>query len=395
MNAKTPAILLLGPALAAVSGVSTHLNILLASSLGQAFRLKHFQVGREGHQESVARRIVRLLISPWALAATILAGRVDIVHINTSLNRRAYWRDLAYLVMARLCGARVVYQVHGGDLPEQFAGHGRLRRALLRATWRLPDVIVVLARCELAAYREFLPGNNIKLLPNAIDSAPYATLDNQNRGAHSLVQLLYIGRLAREKGLYEALQGLHLALAQGVAARLVVAGSGPEETRLKNFARQLGLSGSVDFVGPVSGAAKLKWLGESDILLLPSYAEGLPYALLEGMAAGLPVIATRVGAIPDVVGDGVHGVFVAPRDVKGIARSIKRLAGDPASLAKMSAACRLRVASCYSITGMAGEFSRLYAEIFSMNSPENYPPAPAETPAETRTKDYTEAATRL
>ena len=365
----SPLVLLLGPALAAVSGVSTHLNLLLASCLGQRFRLQHFQVGSEGRQESSARRIGRLLFSPLVLAATILARRVAIVHLNTSLNRRAYWRDLAYMAVARICGARVVYQVHGGDLPAQFAGNSRLLRALLRATLRLPEAIVVLARCEFQAYRNFLPGGNIKRLPNAIDSAPYTRLKERKRRARSTLQLLYIGRLAREKGIYEALHGLHLALAQGVAAHLIIAGSGPDEVGLRQFAGHLRLQEAVAFVGPVFGESKLKWLLKSDVLLLPSYAEGLPYALLEGMAAGLPVIATRVGAIPDVVTEGIHGAFVGQRDAIGIGRAIKKLADDPASMARMSAACRKRVAIRYSVDGLAGGFTRLYSEICARRTP--------------------------
>ena len=85
--------------------------------------------------------------------------------------------------------------------------------------------------------------------------------------------------------------------------------------------------------------------------------------LLEGMAAGAPAITTRVGAIPDVVTEGVHGLFVPSRDSESIARAIGRLAADRDLLARMSAACRRRIASRYSMERLSGEVRRLYSEM--------------------------------
>jgi glycosyltransferase involved in cell wall biosynthesis len=321
----------------------------------------HFQVGSEGRTESAWRRFARLLVSPFCLAAVILARGATTVHVNTSLNVRAYWRDLAYLIVAKLCGARVVYQVHGGALPQQFCRGSRAFGAFLRWTLRLPDALVVLAQSELKAYRGFVPGSPVVVLPNAIDCSPYAALACARPGAIAELRLTYIGRLSREKGLYELLQGLKLAQARGAPARLQIAGSGPEEARLRDTVRELGLVENVSFAGPVFGAEKMELLAGADALALPSYSEGLPYALLEAMAAGAPVIVTRVGAIPDVVVEGVHGLFVPPRDPVAIARAIVKLASDRDLLARMSEACRRRIAGSYSIERLSGELRRLYA----------------------------------
>jgi glycosyltransferase involved in cell wall biosynthesis len=360
---KRPAVLLLGPHRDAVSGVSTHLNLLFSSRLAEDFSLEHFQVGSEGRNESAVARLVRFLTSPLRLAATVLLRRVAIVHLNTALNARAFWRDLAYLVAARTCGARVLYQVHGGALPQQFFGGNRILSAFLRAALRLPDAIVVLASTELDAYRKFVPGQPVLVLPNAIDYAPYARLSRERPDPAGPLRLLYIGRLAREKGLHEALRGLKLARGQGVKAQLVIAGSGPEEARLRQLVGELGLTAEVSFAGPVFGQDKLRLLGAADAFLLASYAEGLPYALLESMAAGVPVIATRVGAIPDVATDCVHGLFVPPRDAAAVSCAVAALAADRESLARMSAACRRRIAGGYSADRLAEEFGGLYAEL--------------------------------
>jgi glycosyltransferase involved in cell wall biosynthesis len=357
------AVLILGPSLGAVSGVTTHVNSLLKSPLRAEFSLAHFQVGSEGRSESTAGRLARFLLSPFALAAAIVRRDIALVHINTSLNAKAYWRDLAYLVMAKLCGVRVVLQKHGGSLRE-FSGGG-LFAAFVRATLRLADAIVVLSRAELAEYRERLPGKNVLLLPNGIDLGP---LPERGAPSREPVRAIYIGRLAPRKGLDEILDAFSLLQGKNVA-RLVIAGSGPDEAALKARVQSLGLDEDVRFAGPAYGEHKARLLRESDLLLLPSYSEGLPYALLEAMAAGVVPVVTRVGAIPDVVEEGVHGAFVPLREAGPIAGAIAALAADRALLLRMSAACRRRVAAEYSIERLGAGFAALYSQLCTARSP--------------------------
>lgn len=357
---RAPAVLLLGPELDALSGVSAHLRALLGSALAASFELVHFRVGSEGRLESAVARLTRLATSPFALAAAIRRSQARLVHVNTSLNAGAFWRDLAYVLVARACGARVVYQVHGGALPRQFCAHFRLLEGVLRRAFGLADRIVVLARSELEAYRRFLPGRPIVLAPNAVACAP---LQPREAAASSALRLAFIGRLVREKGVQDLLLALAALKRDAERPRLTIAGSGPEEARLQRMAADLGLDGAVVFAGPVAGAAKAELLRRSDLFVLPSYAEGLPYALLEGMAAGLPVVVTRVGAIPDLITEGVHGAFVPARDPEAIARVLASLATDRERLARMGRAAHERVRELCSIDRLAGHFAEIYREV--------------------------------
>ena len=365
---KRPVVLLLGPSREAMSGVSTHLNALLASRLASAFALAHFQVGSEGRDESMAGKLARFALSPLALAAAIVRSDAALVHINTSLGVRAYLRDLAYVLVAKLCGAQVVCQIHGGDLPRQFA-RSPLGRRLLRATLMLPDALVVLASAELEAYRELVPAQNVLQLPNGIDCAPYQRYNRGPAPREAPLRLIYIGRLAAAKGLPETVEALRLARGRGVAARLIMAGSGPQEARLRQQVRDCGLQRDVTFVGAAYGEHKARLLSQADVLVLASYSEGLPFALLEAMAAGVVPIATPVGAIADVVSANEHGLLVEPRDAQAIAEAIAHLARERHSLARMSAACRRRIAAAYSIERVAQDFSGLYWQLCATRAP--------------------------
>jgi glycosyltransferase involved in cell wall biosynthesis len=351
---------LLGPSREAISGVSTHLNALFGSRLAAHFELVHFQVGAEGRNERAPGKLWRFLTSPFALAAAVVRHDAGLVHINTSLNAKSYWRDLAYLLMARLCGARVVYQVHGGSLA-----------TFKVARWaaRLPDVIVVLSHAERELWRAIAPAQLVETLPNGIDCQPYQRYNRSFAERDAPLRMIYIGRLAPGKGLLESIEALRLARARGVAARLVIAGGGAEEARLRQYVRDCGLSREVTFVGPAYGDLKARLLSQADVLLLPSYSEGLPYSLLEAMAAGVVPVVTPVGAIPDVVAEGEHGLIVPPRDAEAIAAAIARLANDRIAVARMGAACRKRIAAAYSIERVAKDFSELYWALCAKPAP--------------------------
>lgn len=358
---RRPLAILLAPARHAVSGVSTHLNSLLGSPLRQQYRLLHFQVGSEGRHEGVVARAARLAASPFALAALILRRHAALVHINTSLNFRAYWRDCVYMLAARLCGAQVICQMHGGMLSQFIAG-GAIKRWAVRATLRLPDALVVLSAAQREACRSLVPQQLVLAIPNGIAQPEALIARGSDAGK---LRLLYVGRLAKEKGLYELLHALSLLQARGIALELTIAGSGEEDAGLRNLAASLGIAERVVFAGAVFGEQKRRLLEAADAFVLPSYAEGMPYALLEAMGAGLPAIVTAVGAIPDVITPGVHGLFVGPRNAPAIADAIARLAQDRPLLRSMSLACRNRIAERYTIDRVAGEFAALYTRLCS------------------------------
>ena len=358
-----PVVVITAPHLAAISGVSTHVASLLETALADDYEMVHFQAGSEGRHESAAGRWLRLLASPFTLFATILFRHASVVHINTSMVPRAFWRDVVYLLVAKLLRARVLWQVHGGKLPQHFFAGRALGESFLRRVLGIPDVVVVLAKVEHDAYERFVPEQYVVTMPNAIDYQPYQRVPTVRSREEYPLRLVYVGRIAREKGLYETLQALRLAQELGVDARLTVAGQGAEEPRLRRYAQALGIASRVTFVGGVFGADKVNLFAQAEVFLLASYSEGLPYALLEAMASGLPVIVTPVGAVPDVVSHGVHGYLVPTRDGRAIAEAIVAMANNREQLSWMSRASRRRIRAAYGIDRLAAEFAQRYAEL--------------------------------
>jgi glycosyltransferase involved in cell wall biosynthesis len=304
------------------------------------------------------------ILSPGArLAAATLWRRASIVHVRASADERARRREAAYLRAARACGAGTVYELDAAAV-----GHGRpggAVTALPHRAARVADLVIVPSEYDADALRKLAPGQSIAALPSAIDARAYAGLVREPRGPDAPLRLLFMGDLVRDQGLYEILQGLRLALVQDIGACLLIAGEGPDETALARFAASLGLESAVGFCGSVSGEAKLALLRDADAFVVAAHAYSAPGPVLECMASGLPAIVTRVGALPELVADGVHGLFIERRDPHSIARAIATLAADREALARMGEACRARVASGHSVERQAEGLASLYTDIIA------------------------------
>jgi glycosyltransferase involved in cell wall biosynthesis len=356
-----PHVLLLGPARTALSGVSTHLNLLF-DSVSSDFCLSQFQVGSEGRAESRTRMLLRLATSPFALAARVLRSRPRIVHINTAFDPKGYWRDIVYLAVAKALRRKVVYQIHGGAAPGEFFAGSRAFAALLRLVLSWPDAVVVLGRSEMAAYREFAPHARLVRIANAVPLCA-ADLRAERYTANRPLAVAYLGRLAADKGILETIEAIRILRDRGIDACLTIAGAGAALGEIRQAIATSRLGDRAHLVGAVTGAAKQQLWQKTDVFALPPCREGLPYALLEAMSCGAVPVISPVGAIPDVVQDQVHGLFVPARDSRALADALERLATDRALLHRLALAARARVVSEYSVARLAREFTVLYRSL--------------------------------
>jgi glycosyltransferase involved in cell wall biosynthesis len=363
-------VLITGPSLDAVSGVSTHLRQLLDSRLAQDFELMQFQVGSEGRNEWPIAKLPRLVASFFEFAAVLMRRRPDLVHLNPSIDLKSFWRDLVYLLIAKISGQKVIFQVHGGETPFEFFRSGFLQR-FLKWVLSLPNAVVVLGEVEREAYERFCNFKRLAVIPNAIDVGPYMV--REKLWSSGAVKLVYIGRLIADKGVFETLDALEALLHRDSgrlhSCRFVVAGSGPADEALRKRANSKLLSGHVEFIGPIFGDEKVEFWQQADIFVFPTYhREGLPYTILESLASGTPLITTRAGNIPDAVEHGIHGLLVKPRSSNAVAEAIDQLLTNPSILQQMSTNCRRTARDRFAVDRLAGDLSTLYRETLDSTS---------------------------
>lgn len=169
-----------------------------------------------------------------------------------------------------------------------------------------------------------------------------------------------VGRLAPEKNQTLFLKAVARAVAQGLKATYVIAGTGPEEGNLKNLARELGLEEEIHFLGQVQDRIRL--YRALDLFVLTSHYEGLPMALLEAMASGVPVISTDLEGIHHALEGGCHGRLISPDNVEGLAHCL--LYDDHATRTQSILSARQRVEDAFSAQQAIKKTEKLYQSFF-------------------------------
>jgi glycosyltransferase involved in cell wall biosynthesis len=232
-----------------------------------------------------------------------------------------------------------------------------LRQFLVRS-----DAVTVLSTGEFAAYSAFDSRIKLHLVPNAIDLS--GLIDKPRLvNRDEPLRLVYIGRLIEAKGLFDIVTALRQLRQQGRRFTFMVAGTGPDERRLREAVQGSGIADCTRLLGAVFGAAKNRLWLESDVFVFPSRAEGLPYALLEAMAAGCVPIVTPIAAIPDVVQSEAQGLLVPAGDTQRFAAAVAQLDDDREKLAQMAQSARRRISESYTITRLAADFDAIYCGV--------------------------------
>jgi glycosyltransferase involved in cell wall biosynthesis len=250
---------------------------------------------------------------------------------------------------------------------------GAVREWINRGIKDLRDMTVAISEEVHEAERERarVSGDRITLIQNGI---PVKTLSEPNQAQLDAVReewdilphMPVVGTLARfhqQKGLPYLLESAAQVRQECPELKLLLVGDGGLRSSLEEQARDLGLSGCAILPGIRHDVPEI--LALVDVFVLPSLWEGLPIALLEAMAASLPVVATAVGGVPEVVVDGVTGLLVPPRDPEALSKAILTLLKDRDLQHSMGQAGRERVTRCFSVERMVKETEVLYESMMT------------------------------
>jgi glycosyltransferase involved in cell wall biosynthesis len=292
------------------------------------------------------------------LCWVIYRHQVDIIHVNSYVPGN----------YARLAGALmqtpiIIDHWHG------FTRFTKKRRLICRLLGRVTDLSIAVSQGvkDYLVEQVGLDPAGVRVVPNgvdmaAIDAARPGPAVRQELGLPEDVPVIgLVGRLDHwgkgHKELFEAMAGLK----KRYPVQALIVGGGRREAEMRELAAGLGLAGQAHFLGQRQDVPDL--LKAMDIFVLPSYSEGLSLALLEAMAAGLPVIATAVGGTPEVVTDGVTGLLVPPRDPEALAGALERLLADPAGARALGNKAREHVRERYSLDRLGREINEIHEEL--------------------------------
>lgn len=283
----------------------------------------------------------------------VLRTRPDIVYLPLSQGVAGFARDAVFLVAARLSAGHVVVHAHGGQYQEFYRRMPRAVRGLMPFSMARVRAIIVLAEGQRRQFEGWAPRRaNIEVIPNGVRNEwPTGAPQRLPQEAGTV---LFLGNLRRQKGFMDVLDAVPLVLRTVPGSRFVFAGrpawDAATAALVRGRLREPGVGDAVTLAGVVGPAERRRLLEGADALVFPPrWNEGQPLVVLEGLSAGLPVVATASGGLAETVRDGVDAIIVPKHDPGAIAAAVTRLLKDPALRARMGTAGRERYEGEYTL----------------------------------------------
>ena len=351
MAVPRPRLLLIGPLPPPLGGVQLIVDMQLHSSLAREFDVHPVDTSKRELRWAVENptwktpfyfardflQLIRMLVRVRPDAA--------LVHATSSLS---ILRDWMFMVTARLFGARVICHYHG-TLHARFpSGETRIGRAVCRFLMSAAHRVIVLSPTYQREMGKAWKRDDLVWVSNVADVALFRNMP-ANTPAPWLASgeraVLFVGRLSAPKGIYDLFDAIPRVIERHPEARFVLVGVAENDAMepvIRAEAGRRGITARLTFLGSLEGRDKAAAFVTSKMIVVPSWTEAFPLVIPEAMAAGLPVVATAVGAIPDFVKEGEDGFLVPTKEPSQLADRICRLLEDESLRRRISERVRER-----------------------------------------------------
>jgi glycosyltransferase involved in cell wall biosynthesis len=310
-------------------------------------------------------KLPALVAAEWAATARALGGGFDVLHAHWTLPQGFVAATTPHRRVAR------VLTVHGGDV---FGLRGRALDRFSARALRGMDQVTVASSATEAAVREIAgagAGVRVTRVPIGVDlgRAPRTELVDELKGKYRRSRgplLVFVGRVVEEKGVLDIVQAVARLATDLPGVEAAIVGTGQHVERVRQAAAGLGVADRVHLPGWADPQDVPSWFAAADVVLAPSkvgadgWTEGQGLSIVEAMALGRPVVATRTGGIPDTITDGVDGLLVAPGDPGALADAIRRLVDDPTQAARLGTEAAVSVRARFDRSVTAAAMDSLY-----------------------------------
>jgi glycosyltransferase involved in cell wall biosynthesis len=306
----------------------------------------------------------------WVLATALgkllrgkLNGKLAGVHVNMA-ERLSFFRKVAVMAACRALGVPVVLHLHAAQLHHAYRSWPGSLQALARWAFSLPSSCVVLGSASRRFVHEELkvPAGRIEVVINGV---PEPTESRRDAATQTVQKILFVGNLTERKGVSDLLQAMAVPGFDTSRLELTFAGGG-DVSSYEEKARALGIDRFVRFAGWSDQQKVAHLMARADVLVLPSYDEGLPLVILEAMANGVAVVCSPVGEIPFVLTNGVNACFVQPGDVAGIAAALQQVLAQPALRETLERNGRALYEQQFSLRRFSASIARIHRRHFGI-----------------------------
>jgi glycosyltransferase involved in cell wall biosynthesis len=366
-------ILLSGHLPPPMGGIAAFYQSLLNSSLPERVNLKF--VCTSSQSRTLAQsgnftltNLFSAIADCWRFTVAVITHRPQLTHIATAFGL-SFIKHSVCVVVARLSGSQVLLHPHCG-FTVLYTDRSPGWQWFFRRIIGLTDGVIALSS-EWEALTAVVPDCPVFGLPNAIDLAPFegvAQARNSADQAQAQIEVLYLGCVGKAKGSFDLVEAAKEISAQKLPIHFDLVGEELEPGGAGQLNRQIeraGLGSTIAVRPPIYGSQKIDLFRKADLFIYPSYAEGMPMAVIEAMACGLPVIATNVGGLPDLVSDGLNGLLVGPGCPDQLAHAVVDLSANPALRRMMQANSYQKARASFDIETLVTRLIAIYTQALS------------------------------
>jgi glycosyltransferase involved in cell wall biosynthesis len=353
-------ILLVGSSLEDKGGIVTVMSNILNSSLKNKFKidmLETYITGSKGQKVSI------YIKSIFSLFTKLFTDKPDLAHIHMSYKGSFYRKSLLLLIL-KFFNVPVLLHVHGSSFKDFYGSLHPILRKYCNYILNKSDKLIVLSTEWYDYFSDFVKKDKIVILYNGVEEVGYELERNNNNKPICL----FMGRLGQRKGVYDLIQSIKILADKNIECEFLLAGDGEIEEVRKEITA-LNIQDQVKLLGWINNEQKTELLEKSDILVLPSYNEGLPMAILEAMSYGLPIVSTPVGGIPEAIKPNENGFLVNPGNIQGLADCLETLIKDPTLRRKMGRNNQQLIHDKFSLHSLMVILEDLYNNTISKENP--------------------------
>lgn len=362
-------VLILSKDLSAEGGVANSVRIQM-ENFSKNIQAEHFSIGNSDGITSKLHGSYLAILGSFRLFRKLSQVRYDCIQINPSLNARSLLRDGLFLFTILVSGFKntiVFFRGWEEETEVKIRKNMALRFLFKRALYSVPLILVLGKNFKKSLIDMGISHKKIEVVTNFFDGNIFKSI--KRRGKPNGRDLLFLSRFVKEKGVFEMLSAFKLIVSEFPDTRLILAGDGPEAKSLKKRSEEYGIEKNIKILGYVRGSNKGEVLINSDIFILPTYdGEGCPRALLEAMAAGLPVITCPVGGIPDIFTDKENGIFLSEVSPTEIADAVRCLLQDSELSTRISENNRQYAWENLEVGLGIKKIERMYSEVVAQNT---------------------------
>lgn len=364
-------VLVVGPLPPPSHGVAVMTRALLDSPLAKRFELLHLDTADRRGVANIGRldagNVWLAGLHGARFVALLVRHRVDAVYLPVSKNSLGFLRDALFIGPAVARGVPLIVHFHGSGFDEFVQNAPVPVRALVRLLLTRAARAIVLGDALRGMLGGLVADARIAVVPNGVADP----LDGvaSGRAPAGTLQILFLGNLLPRKGYVELIDAAQSLLDEGIDIAVTFAGSIVDPAVHERALATVRYGAErICFLGAVDASTRASLLRDMHVLALPSDDEAQPLVILEAMAAGLPVVSTRHGAIPETVMHGETGILIGTRDAAALGQALRALARQPRRLAALGSAGRARYLEHYTVERWADRMTGVFDSVTAVHA---------------------------